>query len=117
MKLVYIAGPYRADTPWEVERNVRRAEEIAYRVAEHGAAPMCPHANSRYFNGLFGDNFWLEATMEMLKRCDAVVTVGGWERSAGASAEVREASFLGIPVFHPRWLGFAPFAKWLKENP
>lgn len=32
VKVVYIAGPFRAATPWLVEANVRRAEEVALAV-------------------------------------------------------------------------------------
>lgn len=30
MLVVYIAGPFRAASSWDRERNIRRAEEVAY---------------------------------------------------------------------------------------
>ncbi len=39
MKCVYIAGPFRGETSWEVEKHIRHAEELAYEVARLGAMP------------------------------------------------------------------------------
>jgi hypothetical protein len=71
VKLVYIAGPFTAATPWRVEQNVRRAEEAGLWVAEHGAMPVIPHANTRYFHGECTPEFWYEGTLELLRRCAA----------------------------------------------
>lgn len=99
MKLVYIAGPYRAATPWQVEQNIRNAESVAYQVAGMGVAILCPHTMTRYWDRSYTDQYWLEATLEMMRRCDAVVLVPGWESSTGTLGEVAEAEALGIPVF------------------
>jgi len=99
MQLVYIAGPFRAATAWEIEQNVRRAEELALEVARAGAMPVCPHTNTRFFHGQCTDEFWLAGTLELLRRCDAVVAAYGWERSSGSRAEIETAFKLGTPVF------------------
>ncbi len=39
--LVYVAGPFRARSPWEVERNVRAAETATLALASMGAVPVC----------------------------------------------------------------------------
>lgn len=46
----------------------------------------------------------------MLRRCDAVITVDGYEDSAGSVLELVEARCRGIPEFHAiadlrAWLG------------
>src|SRR4051812_24706808 len=46
MKLIYIAGPYRAATEWQVVQNIRRAEALALAVWQSGAACICPHKNT-----------------------------------------------------------------------
>jgi hypothetical protein len=38
-------------------------------------------------------------SMEWLRRCDAVLLLPGWPRSAGSVAEFYEATSLGIPTF------------------
>jgi len=99
VKIVYICGPFRAPTPWAVEQNVRRAEAIALEVAERGAMPLCPHTNTRFFNGLLSDQFWIEGTAELLRRCDAIFRLQGWFRSEGSKGETLLAAELGIPIF------------------
>lgn len=100
--VVYIAGPFRGANAWAIECNVRRAETKALDAAGAGFIPLCPHTNTRFFHGTFSDQFWIDATLELLRRCDAVLLVPGWEASAGTRGEVDAAKRLGIPVFE--WL-------------
>jgi hypothetical protein len=98
--IIYVAGPFRAKTAWGIEQNVRSAETQAHRlVMEFGVMPLIPHANTRYFHGIGSDHFWLEGTLELMRRCDAVYLCPGWEDSRGSVAEKDEAQRLGIPVF------------------
>ena len=100
MRIVYIAGPFRAVNSWEIEQNIRRAEALALEVWRLGAAALCPHANTRFFQGAADDAVWLEGDLAMLRRCDALITTERWERSTGAQAEVAAARVWGLPVFH-----------------
>jgi hypothetical protein len=100
MKVVTIVGPFTAPTAWEIEQNVRRAELAAKMIADAGAMPWCPHANTRFFHGLLTPEFWYEGTMEFVKRADAVLLLHGWENSKGSVAEWDLALKLGKPVFH-----------------
>lgn len=99
MKVVYIAGKYRGPNAWAVEQNIRAAEEVAARVWAMGLVALCPHANSRHMEGVASDEHFLAGTLELMRRCDAVVLVPGWGSSAGTRAEIEEAKRLGIPVF------------------
>jgi hypothetical protein len=101
VKLVYIAGAFRAATPWAVHRNVARAEAAALQVAEAGAMPVCPHKISEHFDGLLTDAFWLAGTMELMRRCDAVYIFDPEHilRSRGTEAEVAQADLCGLPIF------------------
>ena len=99
MKVVYIAGKYRGKTPWEVEQNIRAAEDVGAKVIAAGHMPLIPHANTRHMEGLADDAFFLAGTMELLRRCDAVLCVSNWRDSVGALAEVKEARRLGLLVF------------------
>ena len=100
MKLVYIAGPYRGPNAWAIEQNIRRAEDVAAQVWKAGLAALCPHANSRHMDGITTDENFLAGTLEMLRRCDAVLLVEGWQKSVGSRAEVSEAMRLGKPVMY-----------------
>lgn len=100
MKVIYVAGPFRGKTAWEVAENVRRAERLGYEVARLGLMPLIPHANTAHFDGELTADFWLEGTMELLRRSDAVIFTPDWERSSGARAEEAEAKRLGIFRFY-----------------
>lgn len=100
MKVVYIAGKFTGPNAWVIEQNIRAAELVGFEVALLGAMPLIPHANTRFFHGTKDASFWYEGTLELLRRCDAVMTVVRWEESKGAREEVEEARRRGMPVFH-----------------
>lgn len=112
-RLVYVAGPIRAATGWLREQNIRRAEEQALQVWQAGAAALCPHSMSRFFNEHDAPfETWIRGDLEMLRRCDAVLMVTGWRASQGAQMERAEAERVGLPVFYSveslvAWIGGA----------
>ena len=101
MPVIYIAGKYRDVNSWQVEENARRAERIALDVAMSGFVPLCPHAMYRHYDGTMSDQFWIDATMALMRRCDAVVIAGSdWLTSEGTRGEIAEAERLGISVYY-----------------
>ncbi len=112
MKVVYVAGPYRADSEWGVVENIRRAEAVALEVWKRGAVAICPHKNTAFFGGTLPDDVWLTGDLELVRRSDAVCCVRGWEDSAGARGEVALARELGIPVFD----GVEQLQAWLAQD-
>jgi hypothetical protein len=109
MKLVYVAGPYRANTEYQVLLNIQAAERLALQIWQAGAACICPHKNTAFFGGAADDNVWLAGDLEIVRRCDAVVCTEDWSTSSGASGEVALARSLGMPVFER----FKDFQEWL----
>lgn len=97
--VVYVAGPFRGKDSWEQEQNIRRAEELALAVWRMGFAALCPHTNTRHYQGAADDAVWLQGDLAMLARCDALILTPDWERSSGATAERAFAISKGIPVF------------------
>lgn len=110
MPVVYIAGPFRGPSAWDVESNIRRAETLALEVWRLGAAAICPHTNTRFFQGAAPDEVWLKGDLEILRRCDAVLMTPDWEKSSGAQAERDDAEEHGISVFH----SLDSLAAWLR---
>lgn len=100
LKLVYIAGAFEGRDDLETEANIVRAEQVAERVRQLGAFPVCPHSLGRNFKHLGERAFWLAGTKELLRRtADAVTLVPGWEQSEGTCDEIADASARTIPVF------------------
>lgn len=99
MKLIYLAGPFRGPDSWAIACNVHKAAELSLRVWKLGVACICPHLNSAQFQGVCADRLWLDGDIEMLRRCDGLITTPNWKTSAGAREEVAFAYANGIPVF------------------
>lgn len=99
MKVIYIAGPYRGPSNWAIECNIREAETLALEVWRLGAAALCPHANTRFFQNAAPDEVWLRGDLELLMRCDAVLLTPRWQESQGAQAERELAVRHYMPVF------------------
>ena len=99
MKVAFISGPYRSDTPSGIVRNIRSAEAVAVELWRMGYAVICPHMNSALMDGLCPDETWLKGDLEMLRRCDLVVMIPRWRTSEGSKAEAQEAWLRKIPVY------------------
>ena len=117
MKLVYIAGPFAptrkqrengADgVMWEparlraIRENISNATVLAVRVAGSGHMPVCPHSNTGdpAFLALQTPEWWYAATLEMMRRCDAIALTDDWQESDGACREVIEAHELGLTLW------------------
>lgn len=118
MKVVYVAGPFRCASThvpgqqdsWGIQSNVMNAMALALEVWGAGAAAVCPHANTMFFQNAAPDDVWLDGDLAMLAKCDAVIMTPDWKRSSGARAEHEFAADRGLPIFyevaHLRdWLG------------
>lgn len=99
-KVIYIAGPYRGETPWMVEQNIRRAELASKHLWGMGVANVCPHTMGRFFDKEIPDEHILKGMIAIMLRCDAVLVVGNWRKSQGTMAEMTRAEEHGLPVFH-----------------
>jgi nucleoside 2-deoxyribosyltransferase len=110
--LVYVAGPYRGD----VKRNVALAETNAARLTLNSIGFICPHSNGNPHDHLdLPDQYWIESTLEIMRRCDALLVVGDWAKSEGTIGEIGEARKLGKPIFF-HWLDVVQWAGECKSD-
>lgn len=118
MKLVYIAGPYRGKDYLAIDANIDRVRRAAARLAREGIAFIAPHLNTAHFEVItpdVPDQWWLDMTMGLLSRCDAIYVLDGWEASKGTAAEIADAQARQVPVF---WQDeFAQLKRWYCEAP
>jgi nucleoside 2-deoxyribosyltransferase len=93
-----------------VAHNIRVAKGVAADVVKcfghKGIFPVTPHLNTAQFESLPGleaveDDYWLNGTAELLKRCDAVLLTfpDAGRVSAGTANEILLALKLGKPVY------------------
>lgn len=99
-RLVYVAGPFRGNSHWAIWQNIHNAAALSLEVWRSGAACICPHLNTCFFQDAAPDHVWLDGDLVMLERCDAVIMTPDWQRSSGATAEHEHAKAIGIPVFY-----------------
>jgi len=103
MKLIYVAGPYRAKTKERLELHLAQATYVGVLLAEKGWFPVIPHLNTARFERYspwLEDKFFLVGTLEMMRRCDAVCLVPGYEYSEGTKGEIAEAERIGLKVYY-----------------
>ena len=94
---IFVAGPYTGNVP----SNSSSSLELCVQVAKAGGMPICANVfTDPRFMEVQDYNFWIRATKETLKRCDAVIFTHDFERSSGAKGEEVEAKRLGIPRFY-----------------
>lgn len=101
MKVIYVAGAYSDPRgPWYIKQNIDAAEAVALELWRMGAAVICPHKNTAFFDGADGTSrdTWILGDMAILQRCDAIYMMDGWERSEGATDELKMARDIGLPV-------------------
>lgn len=100
VKVIYVAGKYRANSEWGLVENIRHAEAVAIKLWQQGWAVICPHKNTAFFGGLAPDIRWLEGDLEMIKRCDAICLIKGWRDSVGSVEEYHLAKKLGLKIYY-----------------
>ena len=72
MKVIYVISPYRSKTINGVHENIEVARKAAVKLWRMGFVVLCPHLNSAFMDGVVSDDQFLEAGLELLKRCDGV---------------------------------------------
>ncbi len=118
--LVYIAGPFTGKGATEEQRqlnttlNITRAERLGIEVAKAGAYPIIPHCNTQHsdFEEAQPYSFWIDATGELLRRCDAVLFTDDWETSAGARGE----NEIAIDYMIPRFFHLSDLIAYLNQD-
>lgn len=117
MKLVFIAGKFSGSNAWEIACHVHEAEAAALRLARLGGMPVVPHSLGQHMFGTMPEAFWRAGCLALLARCDGILLLPSWTRSAGAGAESEFAEQHGIQRWGIRHLDKPDFVRWLSYPP
>ena len=98
MKIVYIAGPYRAKTKLGIIKNIFKSRKVAKEYWSSGFAVITPHMNSALMDGCAPDEVFLKGGLDLLECAKLMVVLPGWEKSQGTLAEIEYAKEKGIPI-------------------
>ena len=99
-ELIYVAGPYSADTEEGIAANISAACAIAQRLALLGKHAICPYLNTGGFHTLpIPYEYWMELDANILDRCDALLLMSNWLTSYGTKRELARASWQGKTVY------------------
>lgn len=121
MKLVYIAGPFNARSGVSMEENIRYVEWMAgvlVRLFGDLVQPVVPHSLGRALFGIQTEAAAYAGTLELMRRCDAVLFSCSWAESKGARAEREAAERLGLPIFDDKDMSNVsdPIGHWLRTG-
>ena len=100
MKIIYVAGAYRAKSEWELCQNIEASRQASARLWAQGWAVISPHMNTAHFGGICPDQSFLDGDLEIIKRCDAIYMLKGWEISSGSVTEHKLAMDIGLDIFY-----------------
>lgn len=100
MSVIYVAGPYRADSENKLFENIIRARTKARELWHLGWTVICPHTNSMFMGDENDWQLFLDGCLELVRRSDAIYMLHGWETSEGSNEELAEAKRLNKEIIY-----------------
>ncbi len=94
---IYVAGPYRANSPSGVLANIGRADRHGVTCRRKGHYVMVPHSATRGWEYHFPVDNILELDMDFIRHWATAILY--FEASEGADAELAEAERLGLTIY------------------
>lgn len=101
--IYYVCSPYRGKTPEQVQVHFDYAVQLTREMLLYGHCPITPHL---YITACVNDDepderkIGLEAALQLLEKCDAVIVGQRFGISEGMAAEIEKAKQLNKPVFY-----------------
>ena len=100
MIVVYIAGPYTADTKEQTMLNIKIAKEMSEEIWAAGFAAICPRLNTANLDTSTKIPYrrFLRGYAEILTKCDCVLVLPGGLESEDTNIEIKIARVNNIPI-------------------
>lgn len=115
MPILYIAGPYSADTKAKRDANIAAARAAALQAWMIGWTAITPHLNTCQFDDMIDlpNERYIKGDLEIIHRLDpargdALYLLQGWESSRGAGLELHRAMVRKLPIH----IGSVPLCVW-----
>jgi len=106
--MIYVASPYNGDSKELTFINYHNVATFCAELIATGEVAISPVAyghNLLTLAEIPSDwEFWKKFCTDILSRCEKmiVLTLDGWEKSSGVTAEIQIAKKLGIPIIYAR---------------
>ena len=91
-RVIFVSGPYSADSNLEILSNIIKAVKVANELWRKGWVVICPHGNTFMMEGDY--QMFIDGNLELIDRSDAVFMMQGWARSKGAVREHNYAKYV-----------------------
>ncbi len=105
--VVYVAGPYTADTWGNVIANVGHAMDISAMLLHEGYTVICPHSMTHTYEQYALDyNVFIESDLQLVTRSDVLFVLRNWGNSSGTQGEIARAMELGLCVVYEEPRGY-----------
>jgi len=97
-QMIYVAGPYTANSRSQVKANIAQAEAIGEQILAAGHIPIIPYKITSFWDERdafkhWQNQDWLQKFyLPLLDRCDGAFFIPGWEQSEGAIIEYHHAA-------------------------
>ena len=101
--IVYVSGPYSADSDEEIQDNCLIARKYALDIWNAGHYCVSPHMNTWRLEkqGCKAHyNDYLKLDFQLICICNAIFMLPNWEKSNGACKEKEFAEEIGLPVYY-----------------
>lgn len=99
-EVIYLAGALRGN-PIKKFFNMRKAKSMAKKLWTNGiCAIYSPHMNSGWLDSPMTDRKVMEGNLEILRRCNVIAVMQGYENSKGTIAEIEFAKKNNIRVVY-----------------
>lgn len=101
--LIYVSGPYSAETEGGKLDNTNKAIDIGLALMQKGHYALIPHLSHFADMRAIGKEIdiswrmWMDQDLAILEGCDALFYIGP---STGADIEKERAEQLGLPIFN-----------------
>lgn len=101
-RLIYLAGPLTDDDETIQRNNILFAVAVAAELRSRGCIVVSPHEMGYHHPESLTYEGWMTHGLEILKRCDWLILLPGWEWSKGTKREVEYAKKVGLVITEHR---------------